>query len=43
MRLRRPIVVIVISLPRRPLQTVPGVATSKGTSPSVVEFFVGLG
>jgi putative transposase len=28
-----------IVMPRRPLQTVPGVATSKCTSPSVVKFF----
>jgi hypothetical protein len=29
-------------MPRRPLQTVPGVATSKCTSPSVVKFVVVL-
>jgi hypothetical protein len=29
-----------VSQPRRPLQTVPGAATSKCTSPSVVDFVV---
>ena len=28
------------TMPRRPLQTVPGAATSKCTSPSVVDFVV---
>ena len=31
---------MVDTLPRRPLQAVPGVATSKCTSPSVVKFLV---